>query len=190
VTSGAATGPAALSAVGPAAVPALGPAALSAVGPAVVGVGFDLVPVARMARSLERTPGLVRRLFTPAEQVAVAAGGAAVASALFAVKEAVMKALGGGIDTIGFTDIEVSPGPPVVVGLSGRAATLAGLLGVGDWEVVVGPPGRHQEGHQHGDQHGDQHGVDAGDGAGDGDGGGDAIVAAEVVALGRTDPPG
>jgi len=56
----------------------------------VVGVGIDVVDVARFGESLERTPGLRGRLFTPGE------AGHRVASlaARFAAKEAVAKALG------------------------------------------------------------------------------------------------
>ena len=56
----------------------------------IVGVGIDVVEVARLARALERTPGLARRLFTDAER------GLAVErlAGRFAAKEAVAKALG------------------------------------------------------------------------------------------------
>ncbi len=35
--------------------------------PGVVGLGIDVVDVPRLDRALARTPGLVDRLFTPAE---------------------------------------------------------------------------------------------------------------------------
>ncbi|MCW2665350.1 MAG: holo-ACP synthase [Frankiales bacterium] len=56
----------------------------------IIGVGIDVVEVRRLARALERTPGLADRLFTPGEQ------GRPVESlaARFAAKEAVAKALG------------------------------------------------------------------------------------------------
>ncbi|MFD0891954.1 4'-phosphopantetheinyl transferase superfamily protein, partial [Streptosporangium algeriense] len=55
-----------------------------------MGIGVDVVDVARFAASLERTPSLRARLFTEAER------GLAVRSlaARFAAKEAVAKALG------------------------------------------------------------------------------------------------
>ena len=56
----------------------------------IVGVGIDVVDVARFARTLERTPSLRGRLFTEAERdlsVESLAG-------RFAVKEALAKALG------------------------------------------------------------------------------------------------
>jgi holo-[acyl-carrier protein] synthase len=57
---------------------------------AVVGVGIDVVDVARFGEALERTPGLRQRLFTPEE----AARPLASLAARFAAKEALAKALG------------------------------------------------------------------------------------------------
>ena len=57
---------------------------------AVVGVGIDVVDVARFGESLDRTPGLRERLFTPDE----ARRGMASLAARFAAKEALAKALG------------------------------------------------------------------------------------------------
>ncbi len=56
----------------------------------IVGVGIDVVDVARFGQTLERTPRLVPRLFTPDER------GLPLASlaARFAAKEALAKALG------------------------------------------------------------------------------------------------
>jgi holo-[acyl-carrier protein] synthase len=57
---------------------------------AVVGVGIDVVDVARFGESLDRTPGLRERLFTPGESTHRLAS----LAARFAAKEAVAKALG------------------------------------------------------------------------------------------------
>jgi holo-[acyl-carrier protein] synthase len=57
---------------------------------AVLGVGVDVCDIDRFAASLERTPGLRDRLFTPAE----AARPMASLAARFAAKEALAKALG------------------------------------------------------------------------------------------------
>jgi holo-[acyl-carrier protein] synthase len=56
----------------------------------IVGVGIDVVDVARFEETLARRPGMRTRLFTPHER------GRAVASlaARFAAKEALAKALG------------------------------------------------------------------------------------------------
>ena len=56
---------------------------------AIVGVGIDVVDIERFMASLERTPGLRERLFTPAE----AARPPASLAARFAAKEALVKAL-------------------------------------------------------------------------------------------------
>lgn len=57
---------------------------------AVIGVGIDVVDIDRFMVSLERTPGLRARVFTPAE----AALPPASLAARFAAKEALAKALG------------------------------------------------------------------------------------------------
>jgi holo-[acyl-carrier protein] synthase len=57
---------------------------------AIIGVGIDVVDIARFGASLARTPGLADRLFTPLEQERPLAS----LAARFAAKEAVAKALG------------------------------------------------------------------------------------------------
>jgi holo-[acyl-carrier protein] synthase len=68
----------------------------------ILGVGVDVVEIARFAASLERTPALRARLFTDAE------GSLPVESlaARFAAKEAIAKALGGPAG-LGWHDAEV-----------------------------------------------------------------------------------
>jgi len=56
----------------------------------IVGVGVDVVDVARFEESLQRTPGLRDRLFTPNERELPVPS----LAARFAAKEAVAKALG------------------------------------------------------------------------------------------------
>jgi holo-[acyl-carrier protein] synthase len=56
----------------------------------IVGVGIDVVDIRRFAESLERTPALAGKVFTPAEQ----ARSIASQAARFAAKEALAKALG------------------------------------------------------------------------------------------------
>ena len=56
----------------------------------IVGVGIDVVDVARFGATLERTPSLRDRLFTPAERVLPLNS----LAARFAAKEALAKALG------------------------------------------------------------------------------------------------
>ena len=56
----------------------------------VVGVGIDVVDVARFEQALHRTPALREKLFTPAEATRPLAS----LAARFAAKEAIAKALG------------------------------------------------------------------------------------------------
>ncbi len=56
----------------------------------IVGVGVDVVDIARFAESLERTPTLGERLFTPDERSRPLSS----LAARFAAKEAIAKALG------------------------------------------------------------------------------------------------
>ena len=56
----------------------------------ILGVGIDVVDIARVGESIERTPGLLTRLFTPAERERPLAS----LAARFAAKEALAKALG------------------------------------------------------------------------------------------------
>lgn len=58
----------------------------------IEGIGIDVVNIERFAKSLERTAGLINRLFTQAEQ------GRPISSlaARFAAKEALAKALNAG----------------------------------------------------------------------------------------------
>ncbi|OIQ74251.1 holo-[acyl-carrier-protein] synthase [mine drainage metagenome] len=56
----------------------------------IQGVGIDVVDIERFRESLDRTPGLLERLFTPAERDLPVAS----LAARFAAKEALAKALG------------------------------------------------------------------------------------------------
>jgi holo-[acyl-carrier protein] synthase len=56
----------------------------------ILGVGIDVVDVARFGETLARTPNLAERLFTPEERTRALAS----LAARFAAKEALAKALG------------------------------------------------------------------------------------------------
>jgi holo-[acyl-carrier protein] synthase len=56
----------------------------------IIGVGIDVVDIARFGETLERTPALLERLFTPEERDL----GIASLAARFAAKEALAKSLG------------------------------------------------------------------------------------------------
>lgn len=110
-------------------------------GPAVVGIGIDAVDVERFRRSLERTPSMRDRLFTPAElaQVGGRADPVPALAARFAAREAVMKALGVGLGAFGFHDVwvEREPSGRPVLRLVGPAAALAAQAGVTAWHLSL-----------------------------------------------------
>lgn len=101
----------------------------------VVGIGVDVVEVARVERALARSGArFLERVFTPAELERCMArrDRAKCLAARFAAKEAVMKALGCGWGPVGWRDIEVAHGPAgePVVRLQGAAERLAKEKGV------------------------------------------------------------
>jgi holo-[acyl-carrier protein] synthase len=71
----------------------------------IIGVGIDVVDVARFGTTLERTPGLRSRLFTQTEQELPLAS----LAARFAAKEALAKALGAPVG-LRWQDAEVHRG--------------------------------------------------------------------------------
>ena len=101
----------------------------------MIGIGIDLVDVARLGRVLARRPGLADRLFTDEERGVPLTG----LAARFAAKEAAMKALGVGLGAFGFHDVAVrreESGAPTLV-VTGAAADLARRLGVQSWQVSL-----------------------------------------------------
>jgi holo-[acyl-carrier protein] synthase len=76
----------------------------------IIGIGCDIVAVARIKRAIDNNPRFVEKLFTPAEiaYCSAKANYAQSYAARFAAKEAVMKALGTGWDgKVNWLDIEV-----------------------------------------------------------------------------------
>jgi holo-[acyl-carrier protein] synthase len=110
----------------------------------IVGVGIDVVPVARFAEAITRTPSLASRLFTASELV-TASGvprSAESLAARFAAKEALAKALGGGggmlwTDACVLTDATGRPSLTV----RGTVADRAHGLGVTRWHVSMSHDG-------------------------------------------------
>ena len=87
----------------------------------IVGIGVDLVDIGRFERTIERTPRLLERLFSPAERERPLRS----LAARYAAKEALIKALGGS-DGLHWTEVEVASeasGRPVFV-LSGSTAAV------------------------------------------------------------------
>ncbi len=102
----------------------------------MIGLGVDAVDVDRFATVLERQPRMAGRLFTDDERAVEAAPRLA---ARFAVKEAVMKALGVGLGAFAWHDVETvrtESGAPELV-LRGAAAELAVDRGVTRWLVSL-----------------------------------------------------
>jgi holo-[acyl-carrier protein] synthase len=106
---------------------------------AIVGVGVDVVDVERFGRSLERTPGLRRRLFTEAEQQVTQVASLA---ARFAAKEAVAKALGapGGLRWVDAEVVREESGRPRLA-VHGGVADEAASQGITTWHLSLSHDG-------------------------------------------------
>ena len=110
----------------------------------VIGVGVDLVDTRRFAAVIDRTPGLVERVFTP-QEIASAGGHRLRVVSLagrWAVKEAVAKIL---VDTTGMQwhDCEVLNGDrgQPTLHVRGTVAEAAAARGIGRWLVSVSHDG-------------------------------------------------
>ncbi|MFE1926665.1 holo-ACP synthase [Streptomyces asoensis] len=106
----------------------------------IIGVGIDVAEIDRFAASLERTPGLARRLFLESELLLPSGErrGAASLAARFAAKEALAKALGAPPGLL-WTDAEVyveESGRPRLR-VRGSVAARATELGVTGWHVSL-----------------------------------------------------
>ncbi|MBM3310475.1 MAG: holo-[acyl-carrier-protein] synthase [Candidatus Aminicenantes bacterium] len=109
----------------------------------VIGVGIDIIEVARVQKAIERNPRFVDRVFTAAE-LAYAEGKKSRfqhLAARFAAKEAFFKALG---RRVGWTEVEVanlpSGQPRLVVhaaGEAGFARSHVSLSHLADYAVAV-----------------------------------------------------
>lgn len=110
----------------------------------VVGVGVDVVDVARLGRSLERTPALADRVFTEGERAYAGEGETALPrlAARFAAKEAAAKALGAPPEA-GWREAEVvvAPDGRPSLAVSGRFAEIAASAGVTSWHLSLSHDG-------------------------------------------------
>lgn len=100
----------------------------------IVGVGVDVVDVARLAAALERTPSLRDRLFTAVEQQVTRVESLA---GRFAAKEAVAKVLGA--PGLPWTEAEVvteDNGRPRLV-VTGAVREAADALGISTWHLSL-----------------------------------------------------
>jgi holo-[acyl-carrier protein] synthase len=100
----------------------------------IIGVGIDVVDISRFAEVIARRPGLVDRLFTPAE----AERPLSSLAARFAAKEALAKALGApaGLSWLD-AEIETDTGGRPTLKISGSVADRAAALGVGAMHVSL-----------------------------------------------------
>ena len=105
---------------------------------AVVGVGVDVVDIARFTETLHRTPAMSERLFTPAERKLRPPS----LAARFAAKEAVAKALGAPKGLV-WQDAEIlrgDDGRPLLT-VTGTVAAAAERLGVRSWHLSLSHDG-------------------------------------------------
>src|SRR2546423_8562860 len=107
-------------------------------GGVIVGIGVDVVDIARLQSALSRTPSLASRLFTDGER----GRGPASLAACFAAKEATAKALGAPAG-LRWADVEVTydgAGRPLLA-VSGTVAEAAGGGGGPPRAPAGTPPG-------------------------------------------------
>jgi holo-[acyl-carrier protein] synthase len=92
----------------------------------IIGVGIDVVDIARFGQTIERTPRLVERLFTESERTLPPAS----LASRFAAKEALAKALGApaGLHWVDATVVTDHTGRPELQ-VSGTVAARASELG-------------------------------------------------------------
>lgn len=100
----------------------------------IVGIGVDVVDLERFATSLERTPTLRSRLFTPAEAELPLES----LAGRFAAKEALAKAMGApaGLSWLDFEVVSSPQGAPSFV-LHGAAPERLEALGIGTIHLSI-----------------------------------------------------
>ena len=100
----------------------------------IIGVGIDVVDVARFGQTLDRTPRLLERLFTESERSL----GLHSLAARFAAKEALAKALGAPVGLC-WTDASILSGDDGQPNLSiwGTIQARATELGVHDLHLSI-----------------------------------------------------
>ena len=106
----------------------------------ILGVGTDIVEIARIAKALERTPALAQRILTQREldQWQTSGQPERFLAKRFAAKEAGVKALGTGIGNgVSWQHLEVhhnALGRPELE-LNAKAAEIAETLGITHWHL-------------------------------------------------------
>jgi holo-[acyl-carrier protein] synthase len=107
----------------------------------IMGLGTDLVEVARFRLAMERRAALPERLFSDDERAYAfrQKDPSKSLAARFGAKEAVMKAMGVGLWKFRFRDVEVvraKSGAPSI-SLSGLAAEMAAERGITSWQLSL-----------------------------------------------------
>lgn len=105
----------------------------------IVGVGVDLVDVARFDQAIKNTPKLISRLFTDSEKDLVLNS----LAARFAAKEALMKAVGKAAG-LSFQEVEVVKdkfGKPGFA-LSGESAKTVAASGIANLHLSISHDGQ------------------------------------------------
>jgi holo-[acyl-carrier protein] synthase len=101
--------------------------------------GVDLVEINRIQGTVDRYGDrFLKRVYTQQELAEVGSNYASLA-ARFAAKEAVSKALGTGIGTVAWQEIEIRRGAArqPILHLSGTAQELADTLGLKEWSLSL-----------------------------------------------------
>jgi len=110
----------------------------------LIGLGVDLVDLGRFAGVLERRANFITRVYTSSERDYCEQAKGPMKrveryAVRFAAKEAAMKALGVGLGSFGFHDVEVEraeSGDPALI-LRGKAAAIAAERGATSWHVSL-----------------------------------------------------
>lgn len=108
-----------------------------------LAIGTDLVRIARWEK-YATDERFLRRAFTAAE-IALCGSNASCLAGRWAVKEAVLKALGAGLGTVPLTAIEIDREPdgrPVLT-LHGPALDRARAAGLTHWQVSISHDGEY-----------------------------------------------
>lgn len=104
-----------------------------------ISTGIDVIEIERISHAVERWGDrFLHRVYTEAE-IAYCRGRSQSLAGRFAAKEAVSKALGVGIRTLRWVDIEVLPdrrGKPHVY-LHGKAANIAASQGLSQFDISI-----------------------------------------------------
>ncbi|MCS7010088.1 MAG: holo-ACP synthase [Anaerolineales bacterium] len=105
----------------------------------VLKTGIDLIEIDRVQAAIERHgTRFLERVFTP-QEITECRGRPEAFAALFAAKEAAVKALGTGIGPVSWCEVETlhHPSGEPYLRLHGRAKAIAGRLGLEYWSVSL-----------------------------------------------------